>query len=80
MSGQIMSAKKKHRTRDPEASVGSPASVPEPEPEPADWEARALSRVRPHVRRLTEDDGAHAAGWETETLTRLERYFDRDEV
>jgi len=73
-----MDAKKKHRPRDSETALASGASVPEPEP--AGWEARALSRVRPHVRQLTEDDGAHAAGWETETLTRLERYFDRDEV
>ncbi len=73
-----MNPKKKHRPRNPEASLGAPPSVPEPET--ADWEARALSRVRPHVRRLTEDAGAHAVGWETETLTRLERYFDRDEV
>lgn len=77
-----MSPKKKRQPRSPEGCLGSPAraAAPEPEPEPVSWEARALSRVRPHVRQLAEDAGAHAAGWETETLTRLERYFDRDEV
>jgi hypothetical protein len=73
-----MSPKKKRQPRSPEGCLGSPA--PSAEPEPVSWEARALSRVRPHVRQLAEDAGAHAAGWETETLTRLERYFDRDEV
>jgi hypothetical protein len=43
------------------------------------WEARALARVRPHVRELA-GPRAPQAGWETETITRLEDYFDRSEV
>jgi hypothetical protein len=43
------------------------------------WEARALEQVRPHVRRLS-GPGSVQAGWETETITRLEDYFDHDEV
>jgi hypothetical protein len=44
-----------------------------------DWEARALARVRPHVRDLAGPAAAQA-GWETDTITRLEDYFDRGEV
>jgi len=40
------------------------------------WEARALARVRSHVRDLSGPVAAQA-GWETETITRLEDYFDR---
>jgi hypothetical protein len=43
------------------------------------WEARALARVRPHVRQLSGPGGAQA-GWETDTITRLEDYFERDQV
>jgi len=41
-----------------------------------DWEAQALARVRSHVRELSGPVAAQA-GWETETITRLEDYFDR---
>lgn len=44
-----------------------------------DWEARALAQVRPHVRELS-GPAAVQAGWETDTITRLEDYFERDEV
>ena len=43
------------------------------------WEARALARVRPHLRELSGPAAAQA-GWETDTITRLEDYFDRGEV
>ena len=47
--------------------------------ESQDWEARALARVRSHVRDLSGPAAAQA-GWETDTITRLEDYFDRGEV
>ena len=47
--------------------------------ESQDWEARALARVRSHVRDLGGPAAAQA-GWETDTITRLEDYFDRGEV
>jgi hypothetical protein len=43
------------------------------------WEARALAQVRTHVRDLSGPVAAQA-GWETETITRLEDYFDRGEI
>lgn len=43
------------------------------------WEARALAQVRTHVRELSGPAAAQA-GWETETITRLEDYFDRGEI
>jgi hypothetical protein len=43
------------------------------------WEEKALSSVRSHVRDLCAP-GAAQAGWETDTITRLEDYFDRDQV
>lgn len=43
------------------------------------WEARALAQVRSHVRELSGPVAAQA-GWETETITRLEDYFDRGEI
>jgi len=43
------------------------------------WEARALARVRTHVRDLSGPVAAQA-GWETDTITRLEDYFDRGEI
>lgn len=43
------------------------------------WEARALAQVRPRVRELSGPSAAQA-GWETDTITRLEDYFDRGEV
>jgi len=43
------------------------------------WEARALAQVRPRVRELSGPTAAQA-GWETDTITRLEDYFDRGEV
>lgn len=43
------------------------------------WEARALARVRPHLKELSGPAAAQA-GWETDTITRLEDYFDRGEV
>lgn len=43
------------------------------------WEEKALSSVRSHVRELC-GPGAAQAGWETDTITRLEDYFDRDQV
>lgn len=73
-----MSRNKKGVPRPADATVGSPA--PAAGPEAADWEQRALSRVRPHVRRLAEEREDRSVGWETDTLTRLERYFERDEV
>jgi len=47
--------------------------------DPSGWEAKVLARVRPHVRELS-GPGAAQAGWETDTITRLEDYFDRGEV
>jgi hypothetical protein len=43
------------------------------------WEARALAQVRTHVRELSGPVAAQA-GWETETITRLEDYIDRGEI
>jgi len=43
------------------------------------WEARSLARVRSHVRELSGPAAAQA-GWETETITRLEDYFDRGDI
>jgi hypothetical protein len=43
------------------------------------WEEKALSSVRSHVRELS-GPGAAQAGWETDTITRLEDYFDLDQV
>lgn len=43
------------------------------------WEARALAQIRPHVRELSGPAGVQA-GWETDTITRLEDYFDRGDV
>jgi hypothetical protein len=43
------------------------------------WETRALSGVRSQVGQLRGPGGAQA-GWETDTVTRLEDYFDRDQV
>ena len=66
----------KHRPR---------AAAPRTAPEGAsrdgsqDWEARALARVRSHVRDLSGPVAAQA-GWATETITRLEDYFDRGEI
>jgi hypothetical protein len=59
--------------------AASDASGAVPGAPTVDWESRVLSRVRPHVREL-RGPGAAQAGWETDTLTRLEDYFDRDEV
>ena len=47
--------------------------------EATSWEARALEQVRPHVRELSGPDPAKA-GWETDTISRLGDYFDREEV
>ena len=41
------------------------------------WEKRALARVRSHVRRLRSEGAADPAGWEADTLTRLEDYFGK---
>jgi hypothetical protein len=59
--------------------AASDASGAVPGAPTVDWESRVLSRVRQHVRAL-RGPGAAQAGWETDTLTRLEDYFDRDEV
>lgn len=69
-----MAGKKTRRRR---RRQDGPAAAEEPS---TGWEERALARVRLHVRQLTDGVGAHEAGWETDTLTRLERYFERDEV
>jgi len=73
-----MSRTRKHDPCRTDTTVGSLA--PATPPGAGGWEQRALSRVRPRVRRLAaaRDDGS--IGWETDTLTRLERYFERDEV
>lgn len=45
----------------------------------ADWEARALARIKPHVRQLSKQAGKLPDGWETDTVTRLEDYFGHEE-
>jgi hypothetical protein len=47
--------------------------------EATSWEARALAQVRPRLRELTGPE-ATESGWETDTISRLEDYFDRREV
>lgn len=47
--------------------------------EATSWEARALAQVRPRLRELAGPD-ATESGWETDTISRLEDYFDRREV
>lgn len=44
----------------------------------AGWEARALARVKPHVRQLSKQAHKLPDGWETDTVTRLEDYFRHD--
>ena len=73
-----MSPNKDPRRRLPNAPVGR-ATDPVPGTDTVGWEARALAQVRPRVRELT-GPGAAQAGWETDTITRLEDYFDRGEV
>lgn len=73
-----MSGRNDPRNRRP----GTPAiraADPVPGTDVMGWEARALAQVRPRVRELT-GPGAAQAGWETDTITRLEDYFDRGEV
>ena len=66
----------KHRPR-----AAAPRTAPEgaSRDDSQGWEARALARVRSHVRDLSGPVAAQA-GWETETITRLEDYFDRGEI
>ena len=67
-------------TKDPRnrSRAAEPPSAPEgvSRDDSQGWEARALARVRSHVRDLSGPVAAQA-GWETETITRLEDYFDR---
>lgn len=71
------------KTKEPErrlrGSAGSPAGEQSPGTTAMGWEARALSGVRSHARQLSGPGGAQA-GWDTDTVTRLEDYFDRDQV
>jgi len=68
---------------DPRRRLSSVPAGQAPDPVPGTdtvgWEARALAQVRPRVRELT-GPGAAQAGWETDTITRLEDYFDHSEV
>jgi hypothetical protein len=57
----------------------APAGETAPGSRTLSWEEKALSSVRSHVRDLC-GPGAAQAGWETDTITRLEDYFDRDQV
>lgn len=73
-----MSADEDPRRRLPSGPAGQ-AADPVPGTDTVGWEARALAQVRPRVRELS-GPGAAQAGWETDTITRLEDYFDRGEV
>lgn len=73
-----MSAQPDPRRRLCNAPAGR-ATDPVPGTDTVGWEARALAQVRPRVRELSGPTAAQA-GWETDTITRLEDYFDRDEV
>ena len=66
------------RNRGPAIPGARPAAAV-PGSEALGWEARALAQVRPHVKELS-GPAAIQAGWETDTITRLEDYFDRGEV
>jgi hypothetical protein len=65
--------------RRPRGNSATPAVDAAPGTPTLSWEEKALSSVRPHVRELS-GPGAAQAGWETDTITRLEDYFDRDQV
>lgn len=71
------------KTRDPRrrprGNTATPAGDTAPGTPTLSWEERALASVRPHVRELS-GQGPARAGWETDTVTRLEDYFDRDQV
>jgi hypothetical protein len=71
------------KTRDPRrrprGRTAAPSADEAPDAPTLSWEERALASVRPHVRELSGPAAAQA-GWETDTVTRLEDYFDRDQV
>jgi len=71
------------RKSDPRRRARGNAPVPVADSTPGtrtlSWEEKALSSVRSHVRELS-GPGAAQAGWETDTITRLEDYFDLDQV
>jgi hypothetical protein len=71
-----MADKRRLRAGNPAPPDDAAQDVPSAE---ASWEERALARVRPHLQRLKKEGVADPAGWETDTLTRLEGYFDRQE-
>lgn len=71
------------KTKEPDrrlrGSAGSPVGEQSPGTTAMGGEARAFPGVRSQVRQLSGAGGAQA-GWETDTVTRLEDYFDRDQV
>jgi hypothetical protein len=73
-----MSDRSDPRRRAPATQGAGPAGAVEGN-DALGWEARALAQVRPHVKELSGPAAAQA-GWETDTITRLEDYFDRSEV
>ena len=66
------------RNRTPATQGAGPAGAVEGN-DALGWEARALAQVRLHVKELAGPEAAQA-GWETDTISRLEDYFDRSEV
>jgi len=78
-SGVRHMSKTKEPDRRPRGSAGSTVGEQSPGTAAMGGEARALSGVRSHSRQPGGPGGAQA-GWETDTVTRLEDYFDRDQV
>jgi len=76
---QVMSDTKGPGKRRPTRTEPAAADAATAGSDPIGWEARALAQVRSHVRELS-GPGAAQAGWETDTITRLEDYFDRGDV
>lgn len=73
-----MDDRKDPRNR-PAGGAAGRGSDTAPGNETLDWESRALAQVRSRVREVG-GPGAAQAGWETDTITRLEDYFDRGEI
>jgi len=73
-------ANENDRDRDPAKSQPGADAGKETAGDAGDWEARALEQVRRRLEERREEAGEPDAGWETSTLTRLERYFTNRRV